>query len=426
MDTTHDDMTEQKQTPLSDESLPPFVAYQVGEESRERAPSSAGSAGEHYRHGKVEAEARRVSDEVTRAAQRRIREAQALSGANASAGASAHAEIPAAPATTILPDAPGETPLPTPKTLQRFLVPLDGTLQGERVFPYVKTLARLSGAQVLLAHITPTEPPARLGRLLRPEGSAREDALRAFAPEALYYLRYVRGGWMTITPQTAILHTTAPTVADGLLTIAKSRDIDFIALALRAHDESNRMGLGNIVDRVIRFGAAPVLVVPPEAGATVHPFALRHVLVPLDGSPLAEAALGLLAGLLAQAQAQSTVSERVTVTLLAVAENATVLPDYQSYLDVLRNKLMLEPVWAGVQIYADAIVGSPPGAIVGAVDRGNRSNTRDDTGPVDMVVMSSHGRGGLNRWLLSSVTSYVLPRAHVPVIVVPPACQTQQ
>jgi nucleotide-binding universal stress UspA family protein len=426
MDTTHDDMTEQKQTPLSDESLPPFVAYQVGEESRERAPSSAGSAGEHYRHGKVEAEARRVSDEVTRAAQRRVREAQALSGANASAGASAHAEIPAAPATTILPDAPGETPLPTPKTLQRFLVPLDGTLQGERVFSYVKTLARLSGAQVLLAHITPTEPPARLGRLLRPEGSAREDALRAFAPEALYYLRYVRGGWMTITPQTAILHTTAPTVADGLLTIAKSRDIDFIALALRAHDESNRMGLGNIVDRVIRFGAAPVLVVPPEADATVHPFALRHVLVPLDGSPLAEAALGLLAGLLALAQAQSTVSERVTVTLLAVAENATVLPDYQSYLDVLRNKLMLEPVWAGVQIYADAIVGSPPGAIVGAVDRGNRSNTRDDTGPVDMVVMSSHGRGGLNRWLLGSVTSYVLPRAHVPVIVVPPACQTQQ
>jgi hypothetical protein len=130
--------------------------------------------------------------------------------------------------------------------------------------------------------------------------------------------------------------------------------------------------------------------------------------------------------LLTQAQTQSTANERITVTLLAVAENATVLPDYQSYLDVLRNKLMLEPVWAGVQIYANAIVGSAPGAIVGAIDRGNRSNTRDNTGPVDMLVMSSHGRGGLNRWLLGSVASYVLPRAHVPVIVVPPACQTQQ
>lgn len=422
MDTTHDDMTEQEQTPLSDESLPPFVAYQVEEESRERAPSSAGSAGEYYRHGKVEAEARRVSDEVTREAQRRVREAQALSGA----GGNIHAEIPATPSATMLPVAPGETPLPTLRTPRRFLVPLDGTLQGERVFPYVAALARLSGAevQVLLAHITPTEPPARLGRLLHSKGSAREDALRAFAPEALYYLRYVRGGWMTITPQTDILHTTAPTVADGLLTITKSRDVDLVALALRAHDESDHMGLGNIVDRVIRFGAAPVLVVPPQADATVHSFALRHVLVPLDGSPLAEAALGLLAGLLAQAQ--SAVSERITVTLLGVAENATVLPDYQSYLNVLRNKLLLEPVWAGVQIDADAIVGSPPGAIVGAVARSNRSDTHDDTRPVDMLVMSSHGRGGLNRWLLGSVTSYVLPRAHVPVIVVPPACQTPQ
>src|SRR5690242_20565145 len=114
MDTTHNDMTDQQQTPLSDESLPPFVAYQVEEESRERAPSSAGSAGEHYRHGKVEAEARRVSDEVTREAQRRVRETQALSGAGASA--SAQTEIPATPAATKLPVALGETPLPTPKT----------------------------------------------------------------------------------------------------------------------------------------------------------------------------------------------------------------------------------------------------------------------------------------------------------------------
>ncbi|HEY1390889.1 MAG TPA: universal stress protein [Ktedonobacterales bacterium] len=419
MDTTHDDLTEQEQTPLSDESLPPFVAYQIEEESREHAPSSAGNAGEYYRHGKVEAEAHRVSDEVTREAQRRVREAQALSGADASV----HADIPATPPAPLLPVAPGETSLPTPKTPRRFLVPLDGTLLGERVFPYVKALARLSGAEVLLAHITPTEPPALLGRLLHSEGSAREDALRAFAPEALYYLRYVRGGWMTIATQTDILHITAPTVADGLLSIEESRDIDFVALALRDHDESDHMGLGNIVDRVIRFGAVPALVVPPQADAAAHPFALRHVLVPLDGSPLAEGALGLLAGLLAQAQ--PTASERMTVTLLAVAENATVLPDYQSYLDVLRNKLLLDPAWAGVQIYADALVGSPPGAIVGAVDRGNRSDTRDDTRPVDMLVMSSHGRGGLNRWLLGSVTSYVLPRSHAPVIVVPPACQTQ-
>src|SRR5690242_7339007 len=194
MNTSHDDRNEEGQAPLPDESLPPFVAYQVGEQSREHAPSSSGSAGEHYRHGKVEAEARRVSEEVTRAAQRRVREARMLSSANAA--------IPATPATPMTPAAPreGETPLPTPKTLQRLLVALDGTRLGERVFPYVAALARLTGAQVLLAHVTPTEPAAVLGRMLRLEGSSREDALREFAPEALYYLRYERGGWMSICP----------------------------------------------------------------------------------------------------------------------------------------------------------------------------------------------------------------------------------
>ena len=54
MDPTVDDMTEEQQTPTSGESLPPFVAYQVEEESREYAPSSSGSAGERYHHGRVE------------------------------------------------------------------------------------------------------------------------------------------------------------------------------------------------------------------------------------------------------------------------------------------------------------------------------------------------------------------------------------
>ncbi|HEY7340914.1 MAG TPA: universal stress protein [Ktedonobacterales bacterium] len=418
MNTPHDDMTERGQTPLPNESLPPFVAYQVGEQSRAHAPSSAGSAGEHYRHGKVEAEARRVSEEVTRAAQRRSREALMASDVIA--------EIPANPATPMMSSVPCETPLPTPKTLQRFLVALDGTRLGERVFPYVAALARLTGAQALLAHVTPTEPPAPLGRMLHLEGSSREDALRAFAPEALYYLRYTRGGWMTICPQADILHITAPTVADGLLSIERSRAIDLVALALRAHGDSDRMGLGNIVDRVIRFGAAPVLVIPPEADAAVRPFTLRHILVPLDGSPLAEEALGLLARLLAQAQRQASASERVTVTLLAVADNATVLPDYQSYLDVLQTTLSQQPAWANVRLRAEAIIGSPPGAIVGLVDQGKRSDNRNDSEPVDMLVMTTHGRGGFNRWLVGSVTSYVLPRVRVPAMVIRPDGQTRQ
>ena len=300
-------------------------------------------------------------------------------------------------------------------------MPLDGTLLGERALPYAAALARLLGAHVLLAHVTPAEPPAMLGRLFHLEGSRHEETLRAFAPEVLSYLQYVQEWRMFVSPQADILHIMAPTVADGLLTLEKRCSIELVVLALRAHGEEDDTGLGNVVDRVIRFGAAPVLVIPPVADEGAHPFAMRHILVALDGSPLAEEALGPLGGLLMLAQAP--MNERITVTLLGVAENVTVLPDYQAYLDALRNTLAKQPSWEGVRIYADAVVGSPPGAIVGAVNRGNRSDIRDDTDPVDMLVMATHGRGDTSRWMLGSVASYVLLRAHMPVLVVHPADQ---
>lgn len=187
---TRDDTTDEQHSSSLDESLPPFVAFQVEEESRENAPSSSGSAGDHYRHGRVEAETHRISEEVTREAQERLRDAQATPRV------SAHAHVSPVPSmATITPMAPAarhETSIPAPTMVRRILAPLDGTLQGERVFPYVAEFARLSGAHVLLAHVTPNEPLAPLGRLLHLEGSKREDALRAFAPEALYYLRYVQ------------------------------------------------------------------------------------------------------------------------------------------------------------------------------------------------------------------------------------------
>src|SRR6185312_13784916 len=154
MDTAHDNPHEQQNRPVPDESLPPFAAYQVEEESRERAALSSGSAGERYHRGKVEAETHRISEEVTREAQQRLRMAQEAVLTALQSAVSSAATTPAV--------APGAT-LPAPQAMKRFLIPLDGTLQGERVIPYSAELARLTHATLLLAHVTPTEPPAVVG-----------------------------------------------------------------------------------------------------------------------------------------------------------------------------------------------------------------------------------------------------------------------
>jgi nucleotide-binding universal stress UspA family protein len=403
MDTAHDNATGEKNLMKPEESLPPFVAYQVEEESRDNAPASSGSAGEHYRHGRVEAETKRVSDEVTREAQQRIRAAQA------------NAQV----APPVRANGLGQ---PTRASLKRLLVPLDGDATGERALPYVAKLSRLLGADVLLAHITATEAPPWVGRVLHLPESERQQAQQTFAPDALPYLQQVQQALMAPGRKIDTLHTTADSVAAGLLQLEKSRDIDLVVLALRPHLESDHAQVGRVADNLIRFGQAPVLVIPPEADAASHPFALRHVVVALDGSDLAEKALGPLAGLVDQLRAAA--SELPDVTLLAVADDFTILPDYESYLDALHGSLARLPEFAGVRLRTNVIVGSAPGAIVGAVEYDVSKAVRDDAAaelPVDLLVMTTHGRGGMSRWLFGSVADYVLPRVQTPVLLLRPA-----
>jgi nucleotide-binding universal stress UspA family protein len=253
------------------------------------------------------------------------------------------------------------------------------------------------------------------------EGSQRQVAQQAFAPEALPYLREQGKLLATGSKSVDTVHITAPSVAEGLLQIEKAHDIDLVVVALGVHSETNHMRFGRVADSLIRSGSTPVLVIPPDADALVQPFVLRHVLVTLDGSTLSEQALGLLMGLLAQLKEQG--GETPAVTLLTVAEDYAIMPDYQSYLDALCGALSPLPAFAQTPLDTKVIVGSASGAIVGVIEHGMRDDERGERGeaitsqPIDLLIMTTHGRGGLSRWLLGSVAGYVLPRVHIPVLL---------
>jgi nucleotide-binding universal stress UspA family protein len=415
MDTAQNDSHETKNTVLPDECLPPFAAFQAEEEARANAPAAAEWSGALYRRGRVEAETHRISDEVTREAQQRLDRAQVAPLVSA----------PTAISTVVVPDA---SLLPAPLAMKRLLVPLDGTLQGERAIPFVAEIAQLVHASVLLAHVTPTEPPAVVGQMFGLKATKRQEACQAFALEALPYLRRVQSSMAARCGDTVdIVHCTAPTIVDGLLRLERNCSIDLTVLALGAHGESEHVMLGNVVDRVIRLGSAPTLVIPPGVDAGIRPLTLRHILIALDGSPLAQEALAPVAGLLARIPRQP--HEQITVTLFGVADNFTLVPEYHGYLDALRVSLQAQPAWVDAHIRAETVVGSPPGAIVSAVNHTSllhHGGDPDDVRPVDMLVLSTHGRGGVQRWLLGSVATYVLPRVKAPVLVVHPIDRTER
>jgi hypothetical protein len=160
MDTTHKEPKDGSSDERSvTDPLPPLVAYQIEGESREYAAAQSGTLLEAYRHGRVEAEAHRISEEVTKEAQSRLRSSapkvhsqQSQKDTFQEAG-NEEVTDPEVPLTSSF---TGEQTVPAPRPIRRLLVPLDGPHEAERTLPYASTLARVLHARLILGHITPT------------------------------------------------------------------------------------------------------------------------------------------------------------------------------------------------------------------------------------------------------------------------------
>ena len=127
---------------------------------------------------------------------------------------------------------------------------------------------------------------------------------------------------------------------------------------------------------------------------------VRHVLIPLDGSQLAENALPV-ARYVIQPDTHITL---LTATPTHMDENHD--PDHdQHYVERIARNLQLQ----GYKVETRLIPGDPAEVILKAAEELH----------VDMIVMSTHGRSGLSRLLFGSVTLSVLETSIVPVLLVP-------
>lgn len=141
----------------------------------------------------------------------------------------------------------------------------------------------------------------------------------------------------------------------------------------------------------------------------------KHILVPVDGSETAQKAVAKAAGL---AQAFGS-----TVTVIYVidpypftglgSDFAYGQAEYLSAASaeakeaIAAARKVLEPL--GVRVHSDVVEAHA--AWRGILDKGQAIGA-------DLVVMGSHGRRGMEKMILGSVTQAVLSHAHLPVLVV--------
>lgn len=290
--------------------------------------------------------------------------------------------------------------------MKKILVPLDGSELAQSVLPYVAELARCTGAEVeLLSAVSEVA-------LWDPNASvvawSREEQL------ALGYVESQREG-LESNGVKATSHVLRGEPADVIIEEASKTDADLIALSTHGRSGISRWLFGSVTGRVLESTEKPVLVVrPPEEDPGG---AIRRILVPLDGSPLAEQVLPLVEEVASACKAKVSVMQAVPpltaypgFEAYAPTAMGEVLEDMQArsreYLSKMVDRLK------GKKIEAEALTSAalPTEAILAAADQSD----------ADLIAIATHGRSGLGRVVLGSVADAVIRGSHRPCLVVRP------
>lgn len=272
--------------------------------------------------------------------------------------------------------------------MRRVLVPLDGTDLAAAILPDAQRLAGPGGELVLIRDATtPSAGDA---------GQRKEiDALQAYLDAVVQTLR-AEG-----------VSATGQPVAWGDAAMAIDRaaellDVDMTAVATHGRSASEQWQRGSVAWRTLLRSRVPVLVrhVPEADGAARVLPEDRQILVPLDGSALAEKALPLARALADEWDAPLRLAQAVP------AEgdgSGTGADEAERYLQRLRGGL-------GRNVQVTVVTGPAEESLVVAVD---------ELGVTD-VVMTSQGRTGVSRANVGSVADALIHGLTCPIVIIPP------
>jgi nucleotide-binding universal stress UspA family protein len=191
--------------------------------------------------------------------------------------------------------------------------------------------------------------------------------------------------------------------------LAASEGVDLVLIATHGRTGVARWWLGSVADMIIREAGCPVLVIGPNVKQELVPHANR-ILLPLDGSPEAEEALPVATWIAGLTGAEIDIVRSLSLTPVAYdpgmgVYSADLIDSMEeavrSYLAEVNTRLQ------GKNVTTMMRVGSP----------GEMLYEHLEERPADLVVMTSHGRSGVRRAALGSVTDRLL-HGPSPVLVI--------
>ncbi len=312
--------------------------------------------------------------------------------------------------------------------MKTIVVPLDGSAIAEQVLPHVRQLASILAARVHLLRVISDEEVARVlahdGDLLYELGSRSPieevdaqrigDLLRQRAE--IYLAAHAAALRETDIDVEELVCDGSP--AEQIIGAAEHDYDSMIAMATHGYSGLRRWALGSVADKVLHAATAPVFLVRAIAQPPTGARPWKRILVPLDGSALAEQALPLAITLARRTQAELMLLQ-VAVPLVdyvpGLSPFSRPIPTSIAFPDLLREQAQ-QQLATTINRFATGDVAMTPVVLFGypaetIVDAASERQA-------DLIVMATHGYSGLQRWALGSVADKVLHASAVPLLLV--------
>ncbi len=318
---------------------------------------------------------------------------------------------------------------------QRILVPLDGSKRAERAIPVAARLAKAYEGSITLLQVVTTIYDGAWVAMESPH--VMQEAFEVNAARANDYLAALAKS-PELDGVDISVEVLSGLPAQTILSVAEANKIEMIVMCSHGDTGFKRWMLGSVAQKVARSSPAPVLVLREDGSVlpTKQPEEIRplRILVPLDGSPLAEASLApaahVCAALSAPAQGILHLARVLHLTnrydYCQQDSQASAIEQQRlrahAYLSTVLQRLH-EGEFAHLKleviptVVVDMDVAS---TLIGMAEVGASVEDVKVEGGCDLIAIATHGRSGLERWVLGSITERMLGATKLPLLIVRP------
>lgn len=295
----------------------------------------------------------------------------------------------------------------------KILIPLDGSKTAEKALPYARYFAGKFTVPVeLLAVIDIAEMAAHMAaEKARFLDTMIEDGMRNSAS----YLRLIANTFPGINVTCTVEKARAE---EAIIEKAAADKDTLITMATHGRSGLNRFLLGSVAEKVLRGSANPLLLVRAanEGGAPAAEVAFQKVIVPLDGSPLAEGVLPMVADVAKKLDLEVLLFRAYHIPYNAYAgDDGYYAVNYDDLIAGVRdeaNEYLEKKVAEVKKLGVEKVAFETKEGFAG-----DEIITKGRNTPEGLIAMCSHGRSGVRRWVLGSVTETVVRHTSDPVLV---------